>query len=109
MPDRPKYPSPPDRDWLQQSRSGLVVVVFAASWSGSAQILLVYLRAIAREFPSVKLHQIDIESEPQLKKAYGIRHNPTTIVFRDGEVADVISRPLSRTKLQQRIESLLPN
>ncbi len=93
--------------WLRQSEQTLVVLVFLSSWSGSAHILTSYLSTILKEYPEVKMYQIDIEKMPDLAQQFGVSNIPTTAFMKNQKVVDILVGPESKKKLQHRISLLL--
>lgn len=92
--------------WLRQSEQNLVILVFSSSWSGSAHILISYLKSILKEYPKVKMHQVDIEEDPELAQRFGVSNIPTTAFVKDQKVVELIVGSKSRKKLQERVEVL---
>ncbi len=93
--------------WLENSEQSLVVVVFTALWSGNSRILMTYLNAIAKSEDALLIFQVDVEAKPELGKEFSIHFVPTTIIFRNREIVDYFSLPLSKKKLSHRILALL--
>ncbi len=90
------------------SSSTLVVAIFGAEWSGTADMLRNVLDEVVRNFgTNVDLIWTDIEDCQDLADEWGIREVPTTLMFQDGEVVHHFTGLLSRNKVRQKIESLI--
>jgi thioredoxin 1 len=63
-----------------------VVVDFWAAWCGPCRTLAPMLEGFAVEYQGeVKVVKVDVDSEPELAKRYGVRGIPTLIAFKDGK------------------------
>lgn len=64
---------------------GPVIVKFTAPWCRPCAHISPILEALARDNPSVRLVELDIDDNLGTPSRYGVLTIPTTIVFRDGE------------------------
>lgn len=67
-------------DFLKQS--GVVVVIFGASWCQPCVALEESMRLVAQKYPEVHFGHVDVEQEDKLKDDFEIRTVPTIMVFR---------------------------
>ena len=67
---------------------GLVVVDFFATWCGPCKMLSPVLEQINEDRSDVKIVKVDIDSNMDLAKKYGIMSVPTVILFKDGKEVD---------------------
>ena len=64
---------------------GLTVIDFWASWCGPCRAMAPQFEKAAELRPQYRFVKVDVDAEPALASAYGIRSIPTLMVLRDGE------------------------
>jgi thioredoxin 1 len=67
------------------TRPGLVVIDFWAGWCGPCRAMAPQFERAALLRPQSRFAKVDVDAEPALAAAYGIRSIPTLMVLRDGE------------------------
>jgi thioredoxin 1 len=67
------------------SRPGLTVVDFWAGWCGPCRAMAPQLERAATLRPQYRFAKVDVDAEPAVAAAYGIRSIPTLMVLLDGE------------------------
>ncbi len=67
------------------SGPGLTVIDFWASWCGPCRAMAPQFEKAAELRPQYRFAKGDVDAEPALAGAYGIRSIPTLMVLRDGE------------------------
>ena len=81
---------------LSKLSSGTYVLDFTAKHCGPCRQLAPTLHAIEKEYRGAfGLVEVDVDDEPQLAQAFGVRAMPTLVLWRDGkEVGRVVgARP----------------
>ncbi|MFK8164934.1 MAG: thioredoxin family protein [Lewinella sp.] len=94
-------------NWLDSSENCLVVAVFFTEWAGSVEILRSFMDRVQETYPSVKIHWVNVEKQPDLSTDLGVSTIPSTILFKDREVVDHIGGVIPRRKIEARIEPYL--
>lgn len=65
-----------------------VLVDFHAKWCGPCKAMAPALDEVAKEMTGkVKIVKLDVDENPRVTGAYGIRAMPTLILFKGGKVA----------------------
>jgi thioredoxin len=82
-----------------------VLVDFHAVWCGPCKASVPALEDAAREFEGeIAFVKVDIEQEPKLAEAYGVRSVPTFILIKDREPVERFMGQASRGKLASVLE-----
>lgn len=63
-----------------------VIVFFSATWCGPCKVQEPILEQIINAFPNIKVAQIDVDRNPALSSAYGIKGTPTLLFFKQGKI-----------------------
>jgi thioredoxin 1 len=90
-------------------RSALPVLIeFWAEWSGGCHIMAPILESLAKSLAGrIKLMRMNIEQCPRTAKQFGVHTVPTMLLFRSGELVELISGSLPRSELAKRLERKL--
>ena len=67
------------------SRPGIAVIDFWAGWCGPCRAMAPQFERAAALRPQYQFAKVDVDAEPAVAGAYGIRSIPTLMVLRDGE------------------------
>src|SRR4051812_15490130 len=83
------------------------VVFFSANWSGPSRIVRPTLETAADKYRAkIAFYEIDVDENPIIQMAYGIRSLPAILLFADGRLDDSCLGAISRDKLEEKLEKL---
>jgi thioredoxin 1 len=85
--------------------SGPVLVDFWAPWCGPCRQISPMIDELAGENPDVKIGKMNIDDSPMTPQRYGVSSIPTLMIFRDGQVADMIVGIRPKAHLQRALDS----
>jgi len=95
-----------ERDVVQSHR--LVLVEFSTAWSGARYLMESALADLAETLANrLKVLRMDIDKNRFTTARYGVRNNPTALVFRRGELVGGFIGTRSRTVLARRLAVIL--
>ena len=84
------------------------LVDFWASWCGPCKQIEQILEEISDEKKDViNIYKINIDNNPEMPQKYGVRGIPTLMFFNDGKLVDTKVGSLSKSSLNEWIESNL--
>lgn len=68
-----------------------VLVDFFATWCGPCKMMSPVIEELAKEMEGkAKVYKVDTDKEQELAIKYGIMSIPTFIVFKNGEVSNIV-------------------
>jgi thioredoxin 1 len=82
-----------------------VLVDFYADWCGPCKTVGPIVEELAAEYEGrITVRKVDIDSNPELARRYGVRSIPTLMVFNDGEAKDTIIGAVPKSRLSEFID-----
>ncbi len=82
-----------------------VLVDFYADRCGPCKTVGPLIEELAAEYEGrITVRKVDIDSNPELARQYGVRSIPTLMVFKDGEAKDTIIGAVPKSKLAEVID-----
>ena len=86
----------------------LTLVDFWAEWCGPCKQIAPMLEEISEDKRDlINVKKLNIDENPQIPQKYGVRGIPTLMFFKDGRLLDTKIGVLSKSSLNEWIDSLL--
>lgn len=84
-----------------------VIIVFSASWSGSAVIVDTIMEKVIEQYSdTVEFYKVDIDVNPEVSQFFNVSTVPTLAFFNRGEILDMVKGFMPKKKLISRIENV---
>ncbi len=90
-----------DSEVLQSDKT--VLVDFWAEWCGPCRMMAPIIDKLAADRPDAKVCKINIDTEPDLAKEYGIMSIPTVVAFKGGKESARSVGSVPQAKLEELI------
>lgn len=88
--------------------NGVVVVDFWAQWCGPCRKLMPLMEQIQNEFKDeVKIYKIDADKNINSAKEYGISSLPSVLIFKNGEVKEMMAGMMQKSAIISNIKKHL--
>jgi len=86
----------------------LVVVDFWAQWCGPCRKLMPLIEQIQNEFKDeIKIYKIDADKNINTAREYGISSLPSVLIFKDGEVKEIMAGMMQKSAIVSNIKKYL--
>jgi thioredoxin 1 len=93
------------------SKYKVVVVEFSAPWCNPCKAYTPVFKRVARRLAApekgVVFAYLDTDKAPDIADRYNVENIPTTIIFVNGHVADVIIGATQESKLEERVNNII--
>jgi thioredoxin 1 len=84
-----------------------VIVDFWAEWCGPCHMVGPIVEEIGNDYAEkAVVGKLDVDSNPNVTRQYGIRNIPTVLFFKNGEVADKQVGAVPKSNLVNKLEAL---
>ena len=85
-----------------------VLVDYWAEWCGPCKMIAPVLEEVAESYAGkIKIVKVDVDSNKEIAHKHGIRGIPTLMVFKGGSAQATKVGALSKTQLEEFVESSL--
>jgi thioredoxin 1 len=99
-----------DDNWKKEvtEAEGPVLVDFWAEWCAPCHMVAPSIEALATAYSGrAKVGKLNVDENPAVAQAFGIRSIPTLLVFKGGKVADQQIGAVPQTRIAQMLERQL--
>lgn len=85
-----------------------VFVDFWAAWCGPCLMVAPIVEQLSEEFKGkIKFVKLNVDENPEVAAEYGIMSIPTLMLFKNGEVADMMIGAMPKAYFEQHIRKVL--
>ncbi|MDN4607197.1 thioredoxin [Sporosarcina highlanderae] len=94
-----------DADFKDQTKEGLVLVDFWATWCGPCKMIAPVLEELDGDLNGkATIVKVDVDENQATAGEYGIMSIPTLVLFKDGEIVDKVVGFQPKEQLAELIE-----
>ena len=97
-----------DANFADETKEGVVLVDFFATWCGPCKMLAPVIEELAGEYEGkVKIGKLDVDDNPEAAGKFGVQSIPTIIIFKDGQEVDKMMGFQSKEVLKEHLDKAL--
>ena len=75
-----------EKNFLEETRSGVVLIDLFATWCGPCRIQSAVLEEVAKVRPDINIAKVDVDQNPNIARSFGVMSIPTLIFLKDGKL-----------------------
>ena len=87
-----------------EEHSGLLLIDLYADWCGPCKMLAPILTELESEYPDVKFCKINVDTEPELARAFNVSSIPMLAFVKDNTFADFSVGYVPKAAIAKKIE-----
>lgn len=97
-----------DVNFVEETKDGLVLIDFWATWCGPCRMQAPILEQLAQEIheDELKILKMDVDENPNTAREFGIMSIPTLLFKKDGEVVKQVAGVHSKEQLKAIVAEL---
>ncbi|MEY8435958.1 thioredoxin [Streptococcus hyointestinalis] len=97
-----------DATFEQETKEGLVLIDFWATWCGPCRMQAPILEQLEAEFDEddLKIVKIDVDENPETARNFGIMSIPTLMFKKDGQVVKQVAGVHTKEQLKAIIDEI---
>lgn len=97
-----------DANFVEETKDGLVLIDFWATWCGPCRMQSPILEQLAQEMheDELKILKMDVDENPNTAREFGIMSIPTLLFKKDGEVVKQVAGVHSKEQLKAIVAEL---
>ncbi|MDO4667769.1 MAG: thioredoxin [Streptococcus sp.] len=97
-----------DANFVEETKEGLVLVDFWATWCGPCRMQAPILEQLSEEFneDELKIFKMDVDENPNTAREFEIMSIPTLLFKKDGEVVKQLAGVHTKEQLKTIIAEL---
>ena len=94
-------------EFNQLSQNGSVYIQFSANWCGPCKMLSTTVEDIEDGETDITFLKVDVDSNKEIAKEYGVRSIPRVILLKDGEQVGEFVGAKTKNDLQELLQKTL--
>ena len=97
-----------DANFVEETKDGLVLIDFWATWCGPCRMQAPILEQLAQELSEdeLKIVKLDVDENPNTAREFGIMSIPTLIFKKDGQVVKQVAGVHTKDQLKALVAEL---